>query len=241
MNISNKTALITGSSKRIGKEIAIFLAKKNANVIIHYNNSKTEALKTYNLINSLNPNCMIYKSRLESVSENKNLIKKIIEKFGELDIIINNASIFKKINFKDTSYKIWDEHFNINVRGPFILSQELKKNLKKKPGKIINLNDWNTVRKSRFAYGVSKYSLSGLTKSLALELAPSIQVNEIALGAILPPSDLETKEYNKPSDSFGPSKRMGKISEITNVIEMLINNDYITGETINIDGGRNLI
>ena len=89
--------------------------------------------------------------------------------------------------------------------------------------------------------GVSKFSLSGLTKSLALELAPSIQVNEIALGAILPPSDLETKEYNKPSDSFGPSKRMGKISEITNVIEMLINNDYITGETINIDGGRNLI
>ena len=78
---------------------------------------------------------MIYKSRLESVSENKNLIKKIIEKFGELDIIINNASIFKKINFKDTSYKIWDEHFNINVRGPFILSQELKKNLKKKSWK----------------------------------------------------------------------------------------------------------
>ena len=104
-----------------------------------------------------------------------------------------------------------------------------------------SLNDWNTIRRSRFAYGVSKYSLSGLTKSLALELAPSIQVNEIALGAILPPSDLKTKQYNKLSDSFGPSKRMGKISEITNVIEMLINNDYITGETINVDGGRNLI
>ncbi|MBA31130.1 MAG: KR domain protein [Chloroflexi bacterium] len=240
MNILNKTVLITGSSQRIGKEIALFFASKNANTIIHYNNSKTEAFKTYDEIKSINSDSMIVKSDLQSVSENINLIKKIIDEFGHIDIIINNASIFNKINLKDTTPEIWDKHLNINLRAPFILSQELKKHLGNNPGKIINLNDWKTTRKSRFAYGVSKYSLSGLTKSLALELAPSIQVNEIALGAILPPSDTKVNDYNKSSISFGPSKRMGKLNEITNVIDMLINNDYITGETINIDGGRHL-
>jgi len=241
MKISNKIILVTGSSKRIGKEIAFYLAKKNAKVIIHYNKSKVDAYETYNHIkNNINPDCMITKSNLESVTENRNLIKKIIKKFGSIDIIINNASIFKKINFNNTTQEVWDEHFNINLRAPFILAHELKKHLNNNPGKIINLNDWKTIRKSRFAYGVSKFSLSGLTKSLALELSPSIQVNEIALGAILPPSDMNKNDYNKTSDNFGPSKRMGELSEINNLIEMLITNDYITGETINLDGGRHL-
>ncbi len=241
MKISNKTILVTGSSKRIGKEIAFFLAKKNAKVIIHYNKSKVDAYKTYNHIkNNINPECMIAKSNLESVIENRNLIKKIIRKFGSLDIIINNASIFNKINFNNTTQKVWDEHFSVNLRAPFILAQELRKHLNNNPGKIINLNDWKTTRKSRFAYGVSKFALSGLTKSLALELSPSIQVNEIALGAILPPSDMNKHDYNKTSDNFGPSKRMGELSEINNLIEMLITNDYVTGETINLDGGRHL-
>ena len=183
---------------------------------------------------------MIAKSNLESVIENRNLIKKIIRKFGSLDIIINNASIFNKINFNNTTQKVWDEHFSVNLRAPFILAQELRKHLNNNPGKIINLNEWKTTRKSRFAYGVSKFALSGLTKSLALELSPSIQVNEIALGAILPPSDMNKHDYNKTSDNFGPSKRMGELSEINNLIEMLITNDYVTGETINLDGGRHL-
>ena len=241
MKISHKTILVTGSSKRIGQEIAYYLAKKNAKVVIHYNNSKLDAYKTYNNIKkNINPKCMIIKSNLESVAESRNLVKKIVEKFGSLDIVINNASIFNKINFNNTTQKIWDKHFNINLRAPFILAQELKNHLGNNPGKIINLNDWKTTRKSRFAYGISKFSLSGLTKSLALELSPSIQVNEIALGAILPPSDIKPSDYNKTKNNFGPSQRMGKLSEINNLIEMLITNDYVTGETINLDGGRHL-
>ena len=108
-------------------------------------------------------------------------------------------------------------------------------------GKIINIGDWRTARKKRFSYGVSKSALSGLTKSLAVAMAPNIQVNEIALGAILPPADSKvTSEKDVPKIDLGPANRLGTVNEISSAILSLINNDFITGEKIRVDGGRHI-
>ncbi len=108
-------------------------------------------------------------------------------------------------------------------------------------GKIINLSDWRTARPDRFAYGVTKSALSGLTRTLALALAPHIQVNEVALGAILPPADIAVdRPREEIKIDLGPADRMGTLNEVANAVLMLVHNDFITGETINVDGGMHI-
>jgi NAD(P)-dependent dehydrogenase (short-subunit alcohol dehydrogenase family) len=237
LNPKNKVALVTGSGKRIGKHIAISLAKTGSKVIIHYNESEEEALKTTEIINSNGGSAYPIKANLESSNEIFMMVDSIKKKYGNLDIIINNASKFNKDTVENIEVPEWDKMMAINFKAPFILAHLMYKNFNKKNiGKIINIGDWRTARKKRFSYGVSKSALSGLTKSLAISMAPSIQVNEIALGAILSPSDSKTKV----KINLGPSNRPGTLEEVYCTVISLITNDFITGEKIVVDGGLHL-
>ncbi len=155
---------------------------------------------------------------------------------------MNNAAVFERTALKDVSVDDWDRHFAINVRAPFLLAQSMQAQLvQKAPGKIISLNDWRTARPTRFAYGVTKTALSGLTRTLALSMAPHVQANEISLGAILPPSDIPLdRPRNEIEIELGPADRMGTLNEVADAMLMLISNDFINGETINVDGGRHI-
>jgi len=143
---------------------------------------------------------------------------------------------------KEISADHWDRHFAINVRAPFLLAQSMRAGLDNdSPGKIISLNDWRTARPDQFAYGIAKSALSGLTRTLALALAPHIQVNEIALGAILPPACIAVdRPREEIKIDLGPAGRMGTLNEVANAVLMLVHNDFVTGETINVDGGRHI-
>ena len=164
------------------------------------------------------------------------------EKAGSIEILINNASIFDKINLADISVDNWDRHLAINLRAPFLLAQAMQAQLgDNSHGKIINLNDWRTSRPTRFAYGVTKTALSGLTRTLALSMAPNVQANEISLGPILPPSDIPVdRARDEIKIDLGPADRMGSLNEVADAMMMLLQNDFITGETINVDGGRHI-
>ncbi|MAP56212.1 MAG: hypothetical protein CL697_00565, partial [Chloroflexi bacterium] len=166
----------------------------------------------------------------------KNLIIEAEKKLGKISILINNASTFKQNTLENTSSKTLQEDLFINLVAPFILAQSLFDSEKK--GKIINISDWRTARPNRFSYGVSKASIYGLTKSLAVSMAPNYQVNEIALGAILPPADDPNRELKKIN--LGLIERIARIEEVTGCVEMLIKNDFITGERIFLDGGRHV-
>ena len=150
--------------------------------------------------------------------------------------------MFARNSLDNISLSDWDKMMATNFKAPFLLAQLMKKNLPDNGfGKIINMGDWRTARKKRFSYGVSKSALSGLTKSLAVAMAPNIQVNEIALGAILPPVDSGvTSAKSVPKMDLGPANRLGTADEISSAILSLINNDFITGEKIRVDGGRHI-
>lgn len=236
MNLENKNVLVTGSANRIGKEIAIRLSKLGLNIAIHYNTSESNANDTLQKIKNNNVNASIIQSDLSDEENCIKLIKDAENKIGKIDILINNASTFKKNTLENTSSKEIEEDLYINLIAPFILSKTIFK--KNRKGKVINISDWKTARTNRFSYGVSKAAIYGLTKSLSLSMAPNYQVNEIALGAILPPADSPNRKTQKIN--LGPIGRTAKIEEVTSCIEMLINNDFITGERIFLDGGRHV-
>lgn len=236
MNIENKNVLVTGSANRIGKEIAIQLSKLGYNIAIHYNTSERDAKKTLQEVIKNNVNVNVFQSNLSNEKNCTDLFEEAENKMGRISVLINNASTFKKNTIENTSSKEMEEDLYINLIAPFVLSKCMFR--KNKNGKIINISDWKTARTNRFSYGISKAAIYGLTKSLSLSMAPNYQVNEIALGAILPPADTPNRKSEKIN--LGPIGRTAKIEEVTSCIEMLIKNDFITGERIFIDGGRHV-
>ena len=244
MDSNGKVALVTGAGRRVGRALALALGDAGCRVAVHYNRSEKDAQETASLINSLAPGseAVILQADLEDSEQVESLASSVAEQLGPIEILVNNAAVFEQTVLKDVSVEDWDRHFAINVRAPFLLAQSMQAQLvQKAPGKIISLNDWRTARPGRFAYGVTKTALSGLTRTLALALAPNIQVNEIALGAILPPTDIA---LDRPREEIkidlGPADRMGTLNEVASAVLMLVHNDFITGETINVDGGRHI-
>ncbi|MBI2966039.1 MAG: SDR family oxidoreductase [Chloroflexi bacterium] len=239
METRGRVALVTGAGRRVGKAVALALGQAGATVAVHYNTSKDGAEDTARTIGSAGGRARAIGADLASDRSLASLVPDVIREFGSLDILVNSASIFRDVRLFETTDAEWDENFRVNVRAPFVLSREMARALNGRPGKIVNLNDWKNARPKRFAYGVSKAALSGLTRSLALALAPAIQVNEVALGAILLPPGAEAA-YEKVLASRAPAKRMGTPEEVAGAVLWLIGNDYVTGETVRVDGGQHL-
>ena len=242
MDPKGKVALVTGAGRRVGRALAIALGDSGCRLAVHYGESETDANETASLIQSMGSEAITIQADLENVADVVRLAASVAEQLGPIEILVNNASIFDKVELENVSTEDWDRHFAINVRAPFLLAQEMQSQLPvESSGKIISLNDWRTARPTRFAYGVTKTALSGLTRTLALSLAPQVQSNEISLGAILPPSDVPLdRPRSEIQIELGPADRMGTLNEVADAMLMLIRNDFINGETINVDGGRHI-
>ncbi len=235
------TILITGAARRIGRHLAISLSKEGFDIIVHHGHSPDLADEVVSKIKENGPNAIEIQADLSDPVQIKRLFSEISQQ-GYFNILINNASIFSSLSFQDTSLAAWEEHLAINLTAPFLLSQGFFNQLpQKENGHIINILDWRALRPGpdHFPYTISKAGLAALTKSLAASLAPRVRVNGIALGAILPPSD-----GGKPEKMLQnvPMNRVGMLEEVTKTIKFLLTGpDYITGEIINLDGGRHLI
>ena len=244
MQVSGSTALVTGGGRRVGRAIAVALADAGANVAVHYNNSAEDAAETMALAQTMGVRAESFPADLAEADAAGRLVAAVRSSLGDLSILVNSASQFSPGRFEDTSLDEWEGYMAVNFRAPFLLAQAMHREMSPgQPGKVINLNDWRTARAKRFAYGVSKAALSGLTRSLAVAMAPSVQVNELALGAILPPADFVTEQLGAagPQETkLGPAARMGTLNEVSGAVLSLIGNDFITGETLHIDGGRHI-
>jgi len=236
-----KTALISGGAARIGAQIVRTLHKNGYKVIIHCKRSKEIAQKLCNELNSMrNDSAQIVVADLE---DNK-AIKKLTQTIKSLDLLVNNASVFYPTLTENSTIEDWDKIININLRAPFFLAMGLSKVLAANQGSIVNIIDIYSERplKNYSIYNISKAGLKMLTKTLAKEFAPNIRVNGISPGSILWPQDdfqLSKKEKLMMLNRIA-LKRQGSPNDIAEAVLFLTNSKYITGEVINIDGGRSL-
>ena len=236
-----KTALITGGAARIGAQIVKTLHHNQFNIIIHCNQSKDKAHLLCDELNSIRANSVeIVSGNLNNIDELDSLVSSI----ESIDLLVNNASVFYPKSVEDSEMKDWDDVININLKAPFFLSKGLSKTLSKNDGSIINIIDIHSERplKKHAIYNISKAGLKMLTQTLAKELAPRIRVNGVSPGSILWPQD--SAEISEDDKNLMLERialhRQGSPQDIADTVLFLANSNYITGQIINIDGGRTL-
>jgi pteridine reductase len=236
-----KTALITGGAARIGAQIVKTLHHNQFNIIIHCNQSKDKAQLLCDELNSIRTNSVeIVSGNLNNIDELDSLVSSI----KSIDLLVNNASVFYPKSVEDSEMKDWDDVININLKAPFFLSKGLSKTLSENDGSIINIIDIHSERplKKHAIYNISKAGLKMLTQTLAKELAPRIRVNGVSPGSILWPQD--SAEISEDDKNLMLERialhRQGSPQDIADTVLFLANSNYITGQIINIDGGRTL-
>lgn len=237
----NKTALITGAARRVGRAMALHLASQEWNIAIHYNSSENEARLFLNELMKAYPNQKfeLFKADLNVSDEVEMLIQQVIQKMTGLQLLINNASVFEPARLGETTTGFLDRLMNINFKAPLILTRDFAR--KVKSGIIVNFVDTRIVtNQSNFAaYSISKKALWEMTKMAALEFGPGIRVNAIAPGLTLPPEEKGEEYLLKLSEKIA-MKRPGGMEPILKSLDYITNNDYLTGQLLFCDGGENL-
>ena len=243
---SRKVALVTGGARRLGKEIALSLANYGFDIIINYFNTP-EALvrKLIETLRKSGVEAKAIKADISDVNQIKKLFSEVKSQFEKLDVLINNAAIFGQIDFYDIKESDFDRFINTNLKSVLFCSQEAVKLMKSnsKPSHIINIASLGAILnwKSAIPYSLAKAGVIKLTELLALRLAPEILVNCIVPGTIEMKEKNEVKLNIKDLKNY-PMKRFVNAIDITTLIEYLITkNNYVTGQTFVVDGGRSLI
>lgn len=237
MEIAGKTAVITGASKRIGREIALNLAKDGANVVIHYNTSEKEAIRLKYEIEAFGVKSFLVKADLLVEDQIKEFADEV-NRLTEVDVLINNASLYYKTPLHRATFEDLDRFYTIHVKAPFYLSKEFgRKMYDKREGRIINIADYSGILPypDYTPYTISKGGMLTLTKALAKEFAPYVLVNAVLPGPIIPPEDL--KELDVPLRKT-LLKRWAGGTEVYKAVKYLIETDFTTGSFIPVEGGR---
>lgn len=240
--MNNKVIIVTGASRGIGRAIATLLAGNNYNVIANYNNSFSEAKELKEELRKKNVEIDIFKADVSKRNEVQNLVNFAIDKYGKVDVLINNAGIDQEKLFQDITDEEWNNVINVNLYSVFCTSQEVIKNMiSNHSGCIINISSVYGLTGGSFAvaYSASKAGIDGLTKSLAKELGPSnIRVNSIAPGFI----NTDMNKFYSENDintvkGETPLGKIGSPSDIAKCVKWLIEDEFTTGQVISINGG----
>jgi len=243
MDLRERVVLVTGGAKRIGRATVLALADRGAKVVIHYSRSADEAEATLREVEKRGGEAMLLQADLMDEAAVGGIIAAAAERLGRVDVLINNAAIFEAGGFLDTTSENWDRHFAVNLKAPFLLSQDFARQVPDEgEGKIVFVTDWRGLRPGvgHFAYTLTKAALVAMTKSVARVAAPRITANAVALGAILPPEGADAGHFDRKRATI-PLKRTGETSDVVATILFLLEGgDFITGETIVVDGGEHL-
>ncbi len=241
MSLKDRRVLITGAARRVGRELALAVARAGGDVVIHYGQSQADAQSLCEEIRALGRNAFLLQADLNNPSQVGTLIPRASE-HGSLFALVNNAAIFEPLSWQSTTLEAWNHHLMVNLTTPFLLSQAFARLLPSgETGRIVNLLDWRALRPGadHLPYTISKSALAALTRSLAVALAPHISVNGMALGAVLPPNESVAAPNILKNV---PAGRWAELDEVSQTLIFLLEGpSYITGEIIHIDGGRHLV
>lgn len=243
MELKGKVALVTGSAKRVGRAISLGLASCGCSLALHYRHSAAEARSIRRLAREKDVPADIFQADLEYSQQIQALVQQVQNRFGRIDILINNASLFYRTPWDSIKESDWDLFMNINLKAPFLLSQAVSRlMLENGGGKIIHLADVGGLRpwSGYVPYCVSKAGLIALTQGMAKALAPSIQVNAVAPATVLPPEGSSEEELDRVVKTI-PLKRIGSPDDVVStVLYLLQGTDFVTGQVIAVDGGRSI-
>jgi NAD(P)-dependent dehydrogenase (short-subunit alcohol dehydrogenase family) len=245
MDLQNRAALITGG-KRIGAAIALALARRGMDVALSYNHSRIEAEAAAAAIREAGRRVEIVRADLSQASDCRRLVDDVARRLGRLDVLVNMASVYSSAPFDQLDESAWDAVVDVDLKASFLCARAALEHLRAaQGGRIINFSDWVAASgRPRYPgfvpYYVAKRGIMGLTEALALELAGDrILVNAIAPGPIVAPPGTSADEYAAVERST-PLGRWGGEAEIVKAVMFLLESDFVTGETIRVDGGRHV-
>jgi len=235
-------ALVTGAAHRLGRAIARGLAGEGYAIGLHYYHSADGAQQTAREIQELGVPVQLYRANLASEPDIKAMFDHVASQPHPLRVLVNSAAIMKKSNLRDQQVCDWDETMAVNLRAPWLCAQQACRLMEANGGVIINISD-SGARKTwtgYAAYVISKAGLEALTRLLARTYAPQIRVNAVAPGLILAPEQMPAEEWQRLVNR-APARTAGTVGDIVEAVLFLIRNQYITGQTIVVDGGNQLI
>jgi NAD(P)-dependent dehydrogenase (short-subunit alcohol dehydrogenase family) len=245
MDLRDRVAVITGG-KRIGAAIAANLAGRGMHVALSYNRSRAEAEDAATAIRAAGRRVAVIQANLSQGAECQRLVHAAAEQLGRIDVLINMASVYSSVAFEDLDEARWDAVVDVDLKAAFLCAHAVLPHLKAAGGgRIINFADWVAASgrpryKGFVPYYVAKRGVIGLTEALALELAgDQILVNAIAPGPIVAPPGTTVDEHKAVEDST-PVGRWGGEQEIVKAVAFLLESDFVTGETLRVDGGRHV-
>jgi len=245
MKLRGKVALVTGAAHRVGKVIAMMLAREGADIVVHYGRSVEAAQQTAQEIAALGRRVLLHQADMGSWQQAAELGERALAHFGHVDILINSASSFVPNDYFSTTEADFDQAFDVNVKGPFVLSQVIARAMMASQtegicGNIINIVDEGAFIPGRkyVAHGLSKAALLALTRAQALNFGPKVRVNAICPGPILKPPDYSDEQWEalratNPLRALGSAEQVGEI-----VLFLLTGPQFINGDCIMLDGGR---
>ena len=240
--MKNKNLLITGAATRVGKAIALHFAEKGWNIALHYFRSSSKAKELKKIIEQNWVKVALIKADLKNSKQVEKIVPLAKKKLGAIDCLINNAALFEKDDISNFTTKSWNNHFNINLLAPAILTKQFaKQSSKKTVSNIINIIDQRIFNLTPFfmSYTISKSGLQSLTQTMAMRLGPNIKVNAIAPGPTIK-SKRQTDRHFRNQVKSTLLKKSVLLEDICDTVEFLINNNSITGQIIAVDSGQNL-
>lgn len=244
-SLEGKVVLVTGGARRVGAAIARRLHRSGASLMLHYRSSVADARRLQGELNEIRPGSVsLLQGDLLDTGKLPHLINHTVTTFGRLDALVNNASTFQASPVGEITEELWHNLVGTNVKAPLFLSQAAAPHLRRVQGAIVNITDIHAELplKNFVVYTLAKAALAGLTASLARELAPEVRVNAVAPGPILWPDGNAFDELARQRIiSHTPLKRVGSPDDIAGAVHYLLTDaPYVTGHTLNVDGGRRI-
>jgi NAD(P)-dependent dehydrogenase (short-subunit alcohol dehydrogenase family) len=240
MNPAGKTALITGGAVRVGKAITLALAQAGANIVINYHSSANEAEDTLAEARSFGVQALKVKADIGSHQQVEAMISQAAEKFGSIDILVNNASLWMETPFPTRNLEGWHQVTNILINGTYYCANAVAPLMQKAgEGAIVNIIDLSAYEPwlDYSAHSIGKSALLALSRQLALELSPTVRVNAVAPGPVLPPEDYDEQRIKRTAENT-LLQRWGTPEDIADAVMFFIRANYITGEDLAVDGGQ---
>lgn len=241
MDLRGRVALVTGAGHRVGRAIAVALGGRGMRVAVHYNAAAEGAQETVRQIRAAGGEGDVFAADLTVADAPPRLVSDVVAAFGGLDVLVNSAAVMLRTPFGEVAPRVWDDIMALNQRAPFFLAQAAASHLRAARGAIVNIADLAAFETwpAFIPHGISKASVVYMTRSLARVLAPEVRVAGIAPGTVLLPEKWNPDDAEHLRQTT-PLARHGTPADVSSTVLFILDSDYLTGETIIVDGGRHV-